>query len=51
MIPDEYEFGSSAGITPKCGKKSFAKQARASSNPIESGDTLIMYIAQIRPYK
>jgi hypothetical protein len=51
LIDDQYEFGSSQGLVPPLPKNAPRKQAIPPTDPIRSGDTLILYIAQIQAYK
>ncbi|CAF2061349.1 unnamed protein product [Rotaria magnacalcarata] len=50
MIADDYVFGSAAPVVPLRPKNAPRNKAETPTEPIRSGDTLIMYIAQIQPY-
>ncbi|UJR21483.1 hypothetical protein I4U23_024567 [Adineta vaga] len=51
IIPDEYEFGSEEPVVRPRPKTSGRKnQVTPPNDPIRVGDTLILYIAQLRPY-
>ncbi|CAF0893185.1 unnamed protein product [Rotaria sp. Silwood1] len=51
IIDDNYQFGSQDPVVPPRRKNTPLKEALAPTDPIRSGDTLIMYIAQISTYK
>ncbi|CAF4669514.1 unnamed protein product, partial [Rotaria sp. Silwood2] len=51
LINDDYQFGSQDPVVPLRPKNAPRKEAPTPTDPIRSGDTLIMYIAQISTYK
>lgn len=51
MIDDEYVFGSSQPVVPPLPTNAPRKQAKPPTEPIQSGDNLILYVAQMRPDK
>jgi len=51
LISDDYEFGSTRPVVPPLPANAPRKQAAPPTDPIRSGDTLIMCIAQMPPVK
>ncbi|CAF4947003.1 unnamed protein product, partial [Rotaria socialis] len=50
MIDDDYVFGSTELVAPPTPRNAPRKKDETPTEPIRSGDTLIMYIAQMPPY-
>lgn len=50
IIDDDYKFGSNEPVVPPRKHAVPRNQAPLPTVPIQSGDTLILYIAQIQPY-
>lgn len=44
-------FGSDQPVVPPRPKNAPRKQVDIPTGPIQSGDTLIMYVAQMKPYE
>ncbi|CAF1276968.1 unnamed protein product [Adineta steineri] len=51
MISDDYVFGSTQLVVPPPPRNAPSKRTVQPTEPIRTGDTLIMYIAQLRPYE
>ena len=50
MIDDNYVFGSDKPVASSCSSNKGASKKGSTEQIIKSGDTLIMFIAQILPF-